>query len=295
MKARLLSAIAVVVGAVVLAVAPAGADGPGGGGMFDGPPPSEPQSPDMEVHGSHASFVPGGGLTGSSDPNCTAPGGQTGPATSEPPPMPQQFYFDHADQYYAPAAGQPGEWRMRYCGGVPDQIIFIPAGGGGFGIQVQGVLPLLIDAPTIRMNPDEDEHQLVGLRSWLWVEGQTSVSQTTEVVPGVTLHLAAEPRSVRWDLGDDTAETSCDLGRPYDPNVPDDQQQPSCSHTYEQSSAGHPGDAFRVEASVEWVAVECSINGRTCTAAEWPVPVHKTSTRSVVVAEREALNRTTEG
>jgi hypothetical protein len=289
---RTLTALAGIIGVLGLATSPAGAGEGGGGGGFD--QDTSPPPPSMEIEGHTDAWVPGMTLTGSSDPNCTAPGGHTGPATSEEPPESQAFYFEHAEDYYAPAAGQPGVWRMRYCGGWPDQIIFIPANGGGFGIQLDGVLPIMLEAPTIRMNPDEDEHQLVGLPSWLWVEVPAAVADTREVVPGITLSLGAESREVRWDMGDGTPTKTCDRGRPYDPSIPADQQQPTCEHTYTTSSAGRPGDAFEVTVTVEWVAVSCAINGRTCTPAEWPAAVTTTATRSVVVAEREALARTTE-
>ena len=43
-------------------------------------------------------------------------------------------------------------------------------------------------------------------------------------------------------------------GKPYDYGMTEEQQSSDCAHTYTRTSAGEPGETFRVTASMEWSA-----------------------------------------
>ena len=266
------------------------AEGHGGGSDGRGSPP-----PDFEAGAQVPVPVPGGpGLPGSDATICTAPGGVTGPISHQPPPLPQEHYFEQAAEYFPPAAMYPGgTWAMRFCGSAPDQIVYVPGNGVGPSLALlEDIATLAVAPPEIHMSPDEDGEQLVNLETWLWVDDAPwePVTVTNGDMAGLVIELTARPEHVTWDMGDGTAPFRCDRGTPYDPAKPDDAQEPTCSHTYRKSSARANGGAFTVRATVRWTATY-TVNDQ---AGTMDIPaVDKTSTFRVVVDERQALNTST--
>ena len=79
-----------------------------------------------------------------------------------------------------------------------------------------------------------------------------------------------------------------DPGTPYDTSRPAAEQSTTCSYTYEHTSAGQPGDAYQVTATVEW-QVSWTVTGAPGGGA---LPSLSTSSAtSVRVAEMQALSQ----
>jgi hypothetical protein len=283
--------VALAVGAALLVGTPAVSSaqvGPGGGGRGrssgDGPP-------DFEGGGSILHPVPGmPGLPGDGTTStCTAPDGTTGPIEHRPPPESQQYYFDHASQYFAPGGQYAGTWYARYCGGSFDQIVFVPTGGTGPALGLlEDVVALSVEAPDIQMSPDEHGRQLVGLESWLWIDQWQGAHTESHRYPGLDISIDATPGTVTWDLGDGTAPFDCDAGTPYDPAKGPDQQTSDCHHVYTRSSAHEHDGTYSVRATVHWSA-RVTVNGVQLPQV---LTADKTSTMAIRVGERQALNRT---
>lgn len=285
LSALLIAALA----AVLLVAAPAAAADPPEGGDGSGRG-SGNGKPDFVAEGGIVQEVPGmPGLAGDGTTTiCTAPNGVTGPIRHEPPPLPQEHYNENASRYFSPAVGQAVVWYMRYCGDAPDQIVAVPGVGPSLAL-LEDLVDLSVEDPEIRMSPDETGRQLVGLETWLWVDdwGPRS-SRPSQRVPGLDIVITATPQKVTWKMGDGSEPFECDKGTAYDPDRPEDEQQPTCSHVYRRSSAREQNGRFTVTATVHWTAT-VTVNG-----VERPevLTADKTSTLPVRVGERQALNRT---
>jgi hypothetical protein len=274
--------------ALLVGLSPAAwADPPGGGGRGRG---SGDGPPDFEAGGGTMHPVPGmPGLAGDgSTTTCQAKDGTVGPIEHRPPPMPQEYYTNHAAQYFGPGAVYAGTWYMRFCGGHPDQIVFVPGTGPALAL-LEDIVDLTVEAPDIQMSPDEANRQLVGLDTWLWIgQWKPQTSEPSRRIPGLDIQITATPEKVTWDVGDGTAPFDCDAGTPYDSSKPDDQQQPSCHHVYERSSAHRPNGRYSVQATVHWTA-RVTVNG---VLRPEILTADKTSTMAIRVGERQALNTT---
>jgi len=118
-------------------------------------------------------------------------------------------------------------------------------------------LPLSYPAPSTA--PPRVGLQLVGVRTWLWVDPAdlTEVVGTASV-PGMAVTARARPESVSWDMGDGTPEVTCaGAGTPYDPTVADEDQSTDCSHGF--NTAG----TYDVTVSIRWHVTWTSTTGET--------------------------------
>jgi hypothetical protein len=70
------------------------------------------------------------------------------------------------------------------------------------------------------------------------------------------VQLTGEPATVTWDLGETTQ--TCDNAGSEDGK--------GCSYTYKRSSAGQPGGAYQITATIRW-NVTWSCEGADCDAA----------------------------
>jgi len=62
----------------------------------------------------------------------------------------------------------------------------------------------------------------------------------------------ATPVSVTWHPGDGSTVTCQGAGAPYTSADNPAAASPDCGHTYTRSSAGQPGGAFQVTATITW-------------------------------------------
>ncbi len=110
---------------------------------------------------------------------------------------------------------------------------------------------LVLPDVVIRVSPAGD--QLVGLPTWLWVDGSSwrSVSATASV-PGASVTATARPVRVTWSLGDGSEVVCRGPGTPWRRGVDPRAASPDCGHRYVRSSASQPGSGYLVRVSVAW-------------------------------------------
>ncbi len=198
-----------------------------------------------------------------------------------------------------PKPGEPGAWYVYKCaaGGVRDALyrppVWIPDGQQPDGgapqpspAQLAQVAREQLWLPSPRIETSPVGEQLVQLPTWLWLDQEAwgAVSATASV-PGVSVTAVARPTSVVWDLGDGNTVTCNGPGTPYAKGMDPKSPSPDCGYTYRASSAGEPGEAYAVSATVEWT-VTWSGAGQS---GVFP-GLTTTSTASFPVAESQALN-----
>jgi hypothetical protein len=198
-----------------------------------------------------------------------------------------------------PPGPPPGEWVMPTCirdGYInplpPMWVSTAPRASQAAPITVARDALAQLDLPpgAIRMAPDTGHDQLVGARTWLWVDPSTWHSfSATAAVGAVAATATAQPTKVVWSMGDGESVTCTGPGSPYDSSRPDSAQSTDCSYTWPSSSARQPGNAFTVTATVywevSWTARGAPGGGNLGTIASPPSRV------AVRVAEAQALNQ----
>lgn len=109
-----------------------------------------------------------------------------------------------------------------------------------------------LPAPVIGRSPVAD--LLVGLETWLWVEGPWEPMSGTAQVGAVSATVVATPVRVVWDLGDSEVSGGDDVvvcdgpGRRYERDG-----DPSCSYVYRhRSTLDDPQGTFTLGATIEW-------------------------------------------
>ncbi len=197
----------------------------------------------------------------------------------------------------APAAAPKGAWYVYKCTGkgAADAIyrppVFIPDAPAAPGpvlpdpaaLARQAYDQLRLPAPAIRLSPVG--RQLVNLPTWLWLNrAGWGAASATAAVPGESVTATAVPSSATWVLGDGSTVTCAGPGTPYSASRNASGGSPDCGHIYRRSSAGQPGAAYRVSATVRW-SVTWSGAGQAGTFAG----LTTTATVSVPVAESQAL------
>lgn len=203
----------------------------------------------------------------------------------------------------APAADEPngdGAWYVYKCTGngtrdafyrPPVWIADAPQQGGG-GVPLpdpaqvaqQARNQLRLPTPEIETSPPGE--QLVNLPTWLWLDrGNWERVSATASVPGVSVTAVARPTKVVWRLGDGSSVTCSGPGTPYTAVTDSKKPSPNCGHTYRASSAGQPGNAYAVSATIHW-SVSWSGAGESGTFPG----LTTTSQAALRVAESHALN-----
>ena len=127
-----------------------------------------------------------------------------------------------------PVDPEPGEPYVLACFDQSDRMVssilrvFDPADPFGGVAATERALDearrrLDLPLPQPALNPPTA--QLVGVPTWLWVDGPWAPVSATAAVGAVTATVTATPVEVVWDTGDGTTLT-CDAGTPYDPTRP---------------------------------------------------------------------------
>jgi hypothetical protein len=197
--------------------------------------------------------------------------------------------------YSAPStpSSEPGGWYMVLCspdGKDPDSHgpVWVAAGAKPPAVSPEQVAEtarkqLRLPSPSIAASPSG--MQLVQLPTWLWLSGGWSESSATASVPGVSVTATARPTSVTWTMGDGAIVTCAGAGTPYKAGTDPKASSPDCGHVYRRSSAGQPGQAYPVTATVHWT-VTWSGAGQGGTFPDMTT----TGNASFRVAESQALN-----
>jgi hypothetical protein len=209
--------------------------------------------------------------------------------------------WDSSEQH---PTGQTGAYYLVSCSpqnlSTGGGIVWLPNGATGAAAALpapeilaeQAVRQLSFPTLSIYASPPTGADQLVGLPTWLWLEeGDWHPITATAAVPGESITATATPNSVTWNLGDGNTIVCQGPGTPYTAVDPPDEASPTCGHTYVNSSAGQPGNAFTVTATVSW-NVSWAGAGQVGTVPA----LNSTTTGTLRVADVESLNTlSTEG
>ena len=181
-----------------------------------------------------------GTSSGDSGPTCyfvpLAPG--------EAPPS--SFFDVNGDP--TPTDGS-GLWYEEDCGGSV-QAVYIK-NVDPTKLRDEALAHVSWPSPGLNFNPPGE--QVVGFSSWLWLDADQWRPVSASVsVPGVSVSVTARPERAVWHMGDGSDVTCAGPGTPYDESRPASEQHTDCSYTYGRSSAGEPGDAYRVSVTIDW-------------------------------------------
>jgi hypothetical protein len=241
----------------------------------------------------------------SSSPQCTVKAG-SGPATGTPGPGGTADGGAAAVSAGGAAAGGCSGTVNKTFGCVPAGCSVTvqtlacpigvggapPAGGGAPVLPAPGVLAQLavrylrLPDPVIRSSPAPGALQLTRLPVWLWVAANAWQPQSkTAQVPGESVTATATPVSAAWSTGDGATVTCKGPGTPYGGGDPA-AASPTCGHTYDRSSAGQPGGAYRVTVTITW---DITWEGTGGAGGALP-PLQTVAAAEFRVAESQALN-----
>jgi hypothetical protein len=193
-----------------------------------------------------------------------------------------------------PAGAAPkGGWYMQVCGSggsvlgtAPQWIVDPPAAVDPAVVARQASASLDLPSPAIRANPDPGRDLLVQVPVWMWMDPASWGSRSaTASVPGLSVTATAQPKQVRWDMGDGTTVICKGAGTPWRVGASPKAASPDCGHTYRRSSANSSGNRFSMRATVTW-SVSWTGGGTNGTLPE----LTTSSAVSVRVAESQAIN-----
>lgn len=195
-----------------------------------------------------------------------------------------------------PVDPEPGELYVLVCRDAAGRTVksllqrFDPADPLGGIAATERALDearrrLDLPLPSPGLNPPGA--QLVGVPTWLWVDGPWAPASATAQVAGTSATVTAVPVSVVWSPGDGTTVTCDGPGTAYDPTRPPADQRSACTHTYGRSSAALPGGAYALAATVTYEVTWSSSTGAGGSLGT----LTRTSTVPVAVEEAQALIR----
>jgi hypothetical protein len=236
----------------------------------------------------------GVGTTGSTLTEAPTLGSSAGGASQGPCPPGQVASYSLQTQGGLPIRAEPGdlnpitgapvapgsELEDISCNGSYLTTVVVQPNGGppavtGAQLARQAFSTFQVAGPAPKFSPTTS---VVGVQTWLWLEGGWSRRSATASVPGLTATVAAEPTSVVWNMGDGS-QTVCEgPGEPWDPRQP--ASATDCSYTY--PVAGH----FTVTVTVYFRTSWSASNG---TAGQLG-PITGQSTVPVTVDEIQAVN-----
>jgi hypothetical protein len=116
--------------------------------------------------------------------------------------------------------------------------------------QVYAEVPLALPVP--HTSPPVDADQLVGFPIWMWVDDTVWRSFDAQAsVAGITVTVVAQPKSLRWNMGDGTVVSCAGPGTAW-AEVSDGDERPDCSHIYQYVSAHQPDGRYHASVTVTW-------------------------------------------
>jgi hypothetical protein len=170
---------------------------------------------------------------------------------------------------------------------IANRVVGAPPALPAPGVLAQlAVKYLQLPDPVIRSSPAPGALQLTRLPVWLWVAANVWQPQSkTAQVPGESVTATATPVSAAWAMGDGKTVTCKGPGTPYSGSNPA-AASPTCGYTYDRSSAGQPGGAYRVTVTITWDITWVGTGGAGGALA----PLHTVAAAQFRVAESQALN-----
>jgi hypothetical protein len=161
-----------------------------------------------------------------------------------------------------------------------------PLGGIAAAERARDEARRSLDLPLPRPALNPPGAQLVGVPTWLWLEGAWGPASASASIGAVSSTVTASPVSATWEMGDGTTVT-CDAGVPYDPARPADAQASPCRHTFTTASRYAEGGTFPVTVTVTY-----AVSWTATTGAGGPLEgVSRSTTVPVVVQEAQAVIR----
>jgi hypothetical protein len=116
--------------------------------------------------------------------------------------------------------------------------------------QVYAEVPLALPVP--HTSPPVDADQLVGFPVWMWVDDTVWRSFDAHAsVAGITVTVVAQPKSLRWNMGDGTVISCAGPGTAWVEGSDGDQRS-DCSHIYQYVSAHEPDGRYHASVTVSW-------------------------------------------
>jgi hypothetical protein len=178
-----------------------------------------------------------------------------------------------------------GRWLDRICPGDGYDASY-PEGGlvDPVALAQQALASVGIAAPVISTSPSAADRLYVQVPTWLWVDNSWwRPYEATARAGRVTSTVSARPVQTSWSLGDGTSVTCAGPGRPWQPGLAE--SSADCVHTYTVSSAGRPGGAFDLRATVTFAVSWSSNTGQGGTLPA----ISRTSEVAVRVGEIQAI------
>lgn len=139
-------------------------------------------------------------------------------------------------------------------------LMWLPEGQGPGpdpAVVIRDRAEAVLKPPAIGITPPRGSAQpgLVGLGTWLWVEGGWSPVTITATAGPMSITATATVTSAGWNLGDGTTVT-CGPGTPYSAGY-GSAPSPTCGHTYRRA-----GD-YTVTATLHWRVAWSTSDGRS--------------------------------
>jgi hypothetical protein len=156
------------------------------------------------------------------------------------------------------------QWDIMTCPGSSNgplggQLVLVNKSTGAPAISPLDLLKIAIgelSVPTLTAMtaPPIGRNGLVGLPEWFWVpRGQWRRISITVTAGPVWADAVASPTSITFVPGGSLSSVSCPgPGAEFVRTQPPGSQHTDCSYTYEQPSAGQPGNAYQAALVVTW-------------------------------------------
>jgi len=147
---------------------------------------------------------------------------------------------------------------------------------------------LQINASGIGIGPNPDLSQwkmaVVGHSYWLWANGPTHLGPVSDSASGRTVTLNANLTTVTFTMGDGHTLTCNGPGTPY----PGDSKglyanSPTCSYTYQTTSAHRPGGVYPVRNTTYWSVTYTAPDG------SGTIPIVLSTIRDLRVGELQTV------
>jgi hypothetical protein len=184
-------------------------------------------------------------------------------------------------------------WDAITCPGTQPfgGVVLVDNAAGAPAVTPQQLLQIAIGELRIpALNPGTappvGKDGLVGLPEWFWITNWRPVSVTVTAGP-VWARATAVPQRLTFNPGSGLAGVSCrGPGIVYQPKLPLSAQHTDCSYTYDQPSAGKPGNAYQASVTVSW---NISWVGSGGAGGEVAAGVTATTPITLAIAAGEAL------
>jgi len=200
-------------------------------------------------------------------------------------------YLHQAGAVLPPGVEGPGGVYLPTCPADPPNarrtLVWIPdADAPAAALGAVAVSRLVLPRPQVVLSPPPTAPQLVRLPTWLWLEEGWWAAErhATASVPGVGVTAVATPVRVDLQMGDGGLVSCHGPGTAWTAGMDPRAQSPDCGYVYSRPSAGQPGGAYTVSATVTW-AVSWSGAGASGQAG----PLFSTGSQPVAVVESQTV------